>query len=116
MVFNINFKDFKVENHLRKLDSQKRTMPKHNPKGYLKYDLIILNRTGIVPIGVNLSFLLIYQIKIHLKHHQSAIETLVLFPTNYHNTHQLVGQHIHLQGRNSSVRLDFGHFGNHNLL
>lgn len=67
----------------------------HNPKGCLGYDLLILNKTGIEPFGVNLSFLLIYQIKIHLKHLQPTIGTLVLFPINFHSTHQLVGQRIH---------------------
>lgn len=87
----------------------------HNPRGCLRYDLLILNKTRIVTFAVNLLLILIYQIKIHLRHHQSTIGTLVLFPINFHSTHQLVGLHTHWQGHNSNVSLYFGHFGNRNL-
>ncbi len=90
-------------------------MLSHNPKGCLRYDLLILNRTGIVPFGINLSFLLIYQIKIHLGHLQPTIEALVLFPINRNYKYQLGNQPTHLQGHSSNVRLHFGHFSNHNL-
>ncbi len=89
-------------------------MLSHNPQGCLKYVLLILNNASIVPFGANLSFLLIYQIKIHLGHLQSTFEILVLFPINRNYKYQLVNQPTHLQGR-SSIRFDFGHFGNHNL-
>lgn len=88
----------------------------HNPKGYLKYDLLILNRKGTVTVGASLTFILIGQMKIHLRHLQSTIGTLVLFPINQNYKYQLVNQPIHLLCHNSSVILDFGHFDNHNLL
>lgn len=91
-------------------------MLSHNPLGYLKHILLVLNRKGTVTVGVSLPFILIGQIKIHLRHSQSTIETLVLFPINQNYKYQLVNQPIHLLDHNSSVILDFGHFDNHNLL
>lgn len=90
-------------------------MLSHNPLGYLKHVLLILNKTSIVPFVINRLYLLIGQIKIHLEHLQPTIGNLVLFPINQNYKYQLFGQQTHLLGHNSNVILDFGHFDNHNL-
>ena len=90
-------------------------MLSHNPLGYLKHILLVLNRKGTVTVGVSLPFILIGQIKIHLRHRQSTIGTLVPFPIKQNYKYQLANQPIHLLCHNSGFSLYFGHFGNHNL-